>query len=65
MTPALAHTRTLTIDDLVAAGFSTEQIARLEEVRARYPLAEFVESDQQLRRLELVRWLHRNGRLEP
>jgi hypothetical protein len=51
------------VADLEREGFTPEQIARLEALRDRYPATEYCESDQQLRRLELMRWLYQNGRL--
>lgn len=56
-------TRTLTSVDLERLGFSREQIGRMSAMRERYhPLIEEVESDRQWRRLQLLRWLYRQGR---
>ena len=53
----------VTAADLEAEGFAPEQIARLEALRERYPVIEFSESDQEVKRLELMRWMYQNGRL--
>ncbi|HEX5165468.1 MAG TPA: hypothetical protein VFV93_08745 [Thermomicrobiales bacterium] len=43
---------------LVAQGFTAEQIQRLEELRAVYPMIEMVENIEQLRRIVFLKWLH-------
>ena len=43
---------------LVAQGFTPEQIQKLEELRAVYPLIEMVEDSEQLRRMVFLKWLH-------
>jgi hypothetical protein len=43
---------------LVAQGFTAEQIQRLEELRAVYPMIEMVEYIEQLRRIVFLKWLH-------
>ncbi len=59
MTQAAAQATTDTTD-LVAQGFSPEQIQRLEELRAVYPMIEMVDNIEQLRRLVFFRWLHQH-----
>ena len=55
--------RTLTCVDLERVGFSQEEIGRIVVLRERYhPLIEEVETDRQWRRLQLLRWLYREGR---
>jgi len=44
--------------DLECLGFTTEQIERLLELRAAYPLVEFVDSREELMRLMFLKWLH-------
>ena len=43
---------------LVAQGFTPEQIQRLEELRAVYPMIEMVENIEQVRRIVFLKWLH-------
>jgi hypothetical protein len=44
-------------------GFSNAQIERLNILRGMYPLPEFVDSTNQFRKLEFLRWLHANGKM--
>ena len=44
--------------DLVAQGFSPEQIKRFEELRAVYPMIEMIEDIEQVRRMVFLKWLH-------
>ena len=44
--------------DLVAQGFTPEQIQKLEELRAVYPLIEMVDNSEQMRRMVFLKWLH-------
>ena len=44
--------------DLVAQGFTPEQIQRLENLRAVYPMIEMVEDIEQVRRIVFLKWLH-------
>ena len=44
--------------DLVAQGFTPEQIQRLEGLRAVYPMIEMVEDIEQVRRMVFLKWLH-------
>jgi hypothetical protein len=45
-------------------GFSSEQIAGLERVKALYQQGAYHEDNPELKRLEFVRWLYLQGRLE-
>ena len=45
-------------------GFTASQVQRLRALRESYPISEMVVSTQDLRRLELLRWMRRNGRLQ-
>ena len=49
---------TTEMTDLVAQGFSPEQINRLEELRAVYPMIEMIEDIEQVRRVVFLKWLH-------
>jgi hypothetical protein len=44
--------------DLVAQGFTPEQIQKLEELRAVYPMIEMVDNIEQMRRMVFLKWLH-------
>ena len=44
--------------DLVAQGFTPEQIQRLEALRAVYPMIEMIEDIEQVRRMVFLKWLH-------
>ena len=57
-------TRPVSIAQLRRDGFTASQIRQLKELRASYPIREHVTSSESLRRLELLRWMHQNGRLE-
>jgi hypothetical protein len=46
------------------AGFSREQIARLERVKALYLRGAYHETTTEYKRQAFVRWLYRQGRLE-
>ena len=56
-------TRPVSIAQLRREGFTASQIRQLKELRASYPIREHVTSSESLRRLELMRWMHQNGRL--
>jgi hypothetical protein len=43
-------------DDLMQLGFAPEQIERLEALRRVYPVIEFVDSNEQLQRLQFLKW---------
>ena len=55
--------RTPSREDLLSAGFSAEQIDRLEQLRGHYPYAEFVDSHRQFEKLRFLRWLVETGRV--
>jgi hypothetical protein len=46
----------ITTSDLIAGGFTPEQIERLMELRAAYPYIEFVESHDEWQRLVFLKW---------
>lgn len=45
-------------------GFSARQVRELKALRDAYPVREHITSSHDMRRLELLRWMHRNGRLD-
>jgi hypothetical protein len=45
-------------------GFSSEQIARLFSVKALYKRGAYHEATPEYKRLEFVRWLYLQGRLQ-
>jgi hypothetical protein len=45
-------------------GFSREQIARLESVKALYQRGAYHEANPEQKRLAFVRWLYLQGRLQ-
>ncbi len=57
-------TRPVTMAQLRREGFNARQIRQLKDLRASYPIREHVTSSQDMHRLELMRWLRQNGRLE-
>jgi hypothetical protein len=64
MVAALTPTiRELTTDDLVEAGFTSQQIENLVALRDRYPYMEFTESGKQWNHLKFVKWRFTNGDL--
>lgn len=56
-------TRTLTVDDLTAEGFTQHEIARLVDLRDRYPYLEFTDSGKQWNHLKFMKWRFTNGDL--
>jgi hypothetical protein len=55
------HTiQTVTTQQLEAEEFSPEQIAKLEALRASYPLIELVD-DAEWKQIRFLRWLHQQG----
>jgi hypothetical protein len=54
----------VTADDLVAAGFTTEQIERLTALKSAYPFIEYVDTAKQWRRLEFLKWRYQQGDLQ-
>ena len=55
--------RTVSIAQLHREGFRPAQIRKLKALRTSYPIREHITSSQDMRRLELLRWMHQNGRL--
>ena len=51
---------TIDTTELVAQGFSPDQIQKLEELRAVYPMIEMIEDIEQVRRMIFVKWLHQH-----
>lgn len=45
-------------------GFSSEEIARLRELRDTYPFVEFVDSRREWHRLRFVKWLYMQGEIK-
>jgi hypothetical protein len=56
-------TRTLTLDDLIEAGFEEHEIEMLVALRDRYPYLEFTDSGKQWDHLKFVKWRFTNGDL--
>ena len=61
---ATTAAQTIDMSELAAQGFSPEQIERLVQLRAVYPLIEMVENSEQLRRIVFLKWL-REHRADP
>jgi hypothetical protein len=51
-------TGTITADNLMQSGFTTEQVERLEALRAAYPFIEFADSAEEWQRLVFLKWLY-------
>lgn len=49
---------TIDTTNLVAQGFTPQQIQKLEELRAVYPMIEMVDNIEQMRRMVFFKWLH-------
>lgn len=58
------QTKRITATQLRRDGFTARQVRQLTALRASYPIRELVSSEQELRKLELLRWMRRNGRLD-
>ena len=56
-------TRTLSVEDLTAEGFTTQEVDRLLDLRDRYPYIEFTDSGKQWNHLKFVKWRFTNGDL--
>jgi hypothetical protein len=54
----------VTEDDLVAAGFTDEQIQSLTALKHAYPFIEYVDTAKQWRRLEFLKWRFLQGDLQ-
>ncbi len=57
-------TKPISIAQLRREGFTASQVRQLKALRASYPIREHLTSSQDMRRLELLRWMHQNGRLD-
>ncbi len=49
---------TIDTSELVAQGFTPEQIQRFEELQAVYPMIELIDNIEQVRRIVFLKWLH-------
>lgn len=58
------RTSEVTADDLVAAGFTAEQILSLTALKNAYPFIEYVDTAKQWRRLEFLKWRFVRGDLQ-
>jgi hypothetical protein len=54
----------VTVQDLVVLGFTGEQIDKLIALKAAYPFIEYVDSANQWRRLEFLKWRFERGDLQ-
>jgi hypothetical protein len=61
---AITSSKTVSIAQLRREGFTASQIRQLKALRAAYPIREHVTSSEDMHRLELLRWMRQNGRLE-
>ncbi len=52
------------VRNLQYVGFSSEQIARLLSIKARYQRGAYYEATPEYKRLAFVRWLYFQGRLQ-
>ena len=52
------------VRNLKHVGFSSEQIASLFRVKALYQRGAYYEAPPEYKRLEFVRWLYHQGRLQ-
>ncbi len=52
------------VRNLEHAGFSSEQIASLFRIKARYQRGAYYEAPHEYKRLAFVRWLYQQGRLQ-
>ena len=52
------------VRNLERVGFSREQITHLLRIKERYQQGAYHEATTEQRRLEFVRWLYQNGRLQ-
>jgi hypothetical protein len=49
---------------LADSGFTSEQIMRLTELRAVYPLLEYVDSTAVVNRLRFLKWRYSTGQID-
>jgi hypothetical protein len=64
MTPRELFPTTMDVQYLQQEGFSHDQVAGLLTVRTLYTWGAYHETDPDRKRLEFVRWLYSQGRLE-
>lgn len=53
----------ITVDDLAEAGFASDEIERLRELKQEYPFVEYVDSGRQWQRLLFLKWRYESGDL--
>jgi hypothetical protein len=53
----------VSVEDLLEAGFSTEEVGHLIELKAEYPYLEYVDSGRQWQRMLFLKWRYENGDL--
>ena len=58
---SLSRTDEVTAQDLLGAGFTTEQVERLTALKSAYPFIEYVDTAKQWRRLEFLKWRYKQG----
>ncbi|HEX5164803.1 MAG TPA: hypothetical protein VFV93_05360 [Thermomicrobiales bacterium] len=58
------RTTEVTVDDLLAVGFTDDQIERLQALKNAYPFIEYVDTAKQWRRLEFLKWRYLQGDLQ-
>lgn len=62
MTAKTATAATVSTATLPSAGFTSAEIARLEQMRAGYdPFREICECDQEYQRLSFLKWRYQHG----
>ncbi len=62
MAASTSTTSGISVSTLRGAGFTADEIARLERMRASYdPFREICESDQEYRRLSFLKWRYQHG----
>ena len=54
----------VTANDLLEAGFTSEQVERLSALKSAYPFIEYVDTAKQWRRLEFLKWRYLQGDLQ-
>ncbi len=59
-----ARPEPILVEDLVNAGFTTEQVEALKALKLAYPFVEYVDSAKQWRRLQFLKWRYQHGDLQ-
>jgi len=59
-----ARPASITVEDLIDVGFTSEQIEKLSELKACYPFVEYVEYATHWQRLLFLKWRFDNGDLQ-